>query len=47
MAVYVCDICNELKDDDLCVAETTKHFDWVCEDCLPEIESIEWELNDD
>lgn len=41
MAMYTCDNCNELKDDDWSPCSDTKTMDWVCEDCLPEVEEEE------
>tara|TARA_B100000768_G_C11057926_1_gene281169 strand:- start:82 stop:222 length:141 start_codon:yes stop_codon:yes gene_type:complete len=33
MAIYNCEYCNELKDDDYSPPMDTKLFDLVCEEC--------------
>jgi len=33
MAIYICDYCNNMKDDDYNPPEELGKYDLVCEDC--------------
>mgnify|MGYP003665411987 FL=1 len=37
MAVYICDMCNNIKDGDWIVAIPIKPHDFVCEDCVVDV----------
>jgi Zn-finger protein len=40
MAIYICDYCNEMKDDDYfpMVESKDSQYVWLCEDCSLEVE---------
>ena len=43
MAMYICDCCDQLKDDDYfpMVESKSEKYVWLCEDCAAEIEEEE------
>ena len=37
MAVYTCDRCDQLKDDDWSPCSAIGKYTWICEGCLPKV----------
>lgn len=51
MAMYVCDFCNTMQDDDHSPSTDIGEYDMVCEICQPECQwehelKVIWEKND-